>query len=498
MASGKIELFEINVHVGENFEVALYSQPGSTGYSWYLAGLPAGVAFLGETTAPVPPATAGSKTRQTFTFAACRSGSGQLLFELLRPWTPCEPADVRGFVVNVTAAAAKDESLAGRLTAEAGRGRFVSQPPFLGHYPPTTLYGFPPESPKARTNAGATAHFHPIPPYGFPGGTALHTVVESAENCVVKYGVPWGVTTDSDQCILKYGFPPGGGVQPLYGFPVDCATVVEPAEGDRCVVKYGTPGGVTADSARCVVAYGFPTPKYGFPTAVARAEGDCCIVKYGTPNGVAASDAECTVKYGFPTVKYGFPVAEGAAAATAAVRTADGDCCVVKYGTPNGVAASDAECTVKYGFPTVKYGFPVAEAAAAAPVAAVRTAEGDCCIVKYGTPGGVAASDAECTVKYGFPTVKYGFPASEGARAATAAVRTAEKDCCVVKYGTPQGVAASDAECTLKYGFPTVKYGFPAAVTAAEGDACVVKYGTPNGPATDAANCTLKYGAPRV
>ncbi len=105
-----------------------------------------------------------------------------------------------------------------------------------------------------------------FPPPTLPGGQFLESVVESANNCRVKYGVLWGVT-DPENCILKYGFPGGccekpGPILPLYGFPPDCPVdIIEPDDDANCVVKYGMPKGVGKDDDNCTMKYGMPKPK---------------------------------------------------------------------------------------------------------------------------------------------------------------------------------------------------------------------------------------------
>ncbi|MCI5167881.1 MAG: hypothetical protein D3903_17795 [Candidatus Electrothrix sp. GM3_4] len=108
--------------------------------------------------------------------------------------------------------------------------------------------------------------------YGFPpniqGELFSESVVESTNNCRMKYGVPWGLT-DPDNCALKYGFPAdcAAGKAPVivvYGFPPDSdgtAAIVKAADDANCVVKYGVPTGVGKDDDNCTMKYGMPRPK---------------------------------------------------------------------------------------------------------------------------------------------------------------------------------------------------------------------------------------------
>ncbi|MFO1431153.1 MAG: protease inhibitor I42 family protein [Candidatus Competibacteraceae bacterium] len=262
---------QIQARIGESFEVVLYSQSGSTGYGWHLAYLPEGVVLVSISTTPVPPIRPGSQTREVFTFTATRElQGGYLLFELLRLWDPTHPADIRRYSLTISGA----PGLQAELEKAAGSGRFVPSQFFRSHLPPIMPYGFPDAG---RPGMLQSSNGSPIIPlYGFPVPTAqsstlentVHHVIESAENCTVKYGFPWGVTADPDLCILKYGFPVDlqmqGGVRQMYGFPnteEGCGNAISIEAKDVCVVKYGTPEGGIAVGNLCTVKYGFPTPK---------------------------------------------------------------------------------------------------------------------------------------------------------------------------------------------------------------------------------------------
>lgn len=254
---------EIHACVGESFEVALYAQPGSTGYGWHLAAMPEGIVLLGIVQAAVPPVCPGSQCRQTFTFAATHETKGILTFELLRPWIPTQPADTRNFNLTITSV----QGVQSDLENLAGGRRFAAVETFRSHLPPAVPYGFPDPDNRGvvRTPQG------PVwPLYGFPaenGANAQPHVIESGTNCMVKYGFPWGVSTDPEACVLKYGFPLGAGgeqVGLMYGFPrteAGCSTPVTIRENpENCVVKYGFPQGIAADPKDCTLKYGFPIP----------------------------------------------------------------------------------------------------------------------------------------------------------------------------------------------------------------------------------------------
>jgi hypothetical protein len=266
MSSEETSFPIIQVAVGESFEIHLYSRGGSTGYLWYLSEMPKGVVLVSTAETPVGPSMPGSQTRQTFTFVATAEMKGPLSFELLRIWMPTEPADTRNYVVIADAADA--ESLEARMTAEAGSARFLRPEAFRAAIPPIMPYGVPTPGIKAdECCKDSGIHIlYGFPPPTLPGGQYLESVVESTNNCRVKYGVPWGVT-DPDNCVLKYGFPGSccdkpGPVLPLYGFPPDSPVEIIKADDDaNCVVKYGMPNGVGKDDENCNLKYGMPKPK---------------------------------------------------------------------------------------------------------------------------------------------------------------------------------------------------------------------------------------------
>ena len=250
------EMANIDVHVGASFDVTLLSQPASTGFAWYLAYLPHGVVLLDSRIDPIAPIMPGSRCRQTFTFLGTAPVEDHISFSLLRPWAPSEPADTLSYRLVVRAA----EGLQEDLERTAGRGTFVSPHAYRSHMPPVTPYGFPPPDRNQQPKV--------FPLYGFPppvvfGGQPMHTVVESTEHCIVKYGFPWGVSVDPQQCLLKYGFPAGHPHDGRRVIPFsDAGTPVMVKEDpEHCVVKYGTPDGVATDPDNCTEKYGMPAPR---------------------------------------------------------------------------------------------------------------------------------------------------------------------------------------------------------------------------------------------
>ena len=111
----------VQAAVGESFDIHLQSMQGSTGYGWYLSGLPEGVALLSATADSIYPGTAVGPTRQTFTFVGLAEVKSSLEFRLLAPWKPTEPADRKAFALFI-GAEQTDE-----LESELGTGKFVAR-----------------------------------------------------------------------------------------------------------------------------------------------------------------------------------------------------------------------------------------------------------------------------------------------------------------------------------------------------------------------------------
>ena len=254
----------VKAAVGESFEIQLQSMQGSTGYGWYLTGLPEGVALLSTTSAPVHPEPMIGPVRQIFVFVGLREIKASLEFQMLAPWKPTEPADRKVYALLIG-------QVEDTLEAEMGAGQFVTRTSHMVHMSAVLPYGFPED---AVRHKGVVFPLYGYPP---PDGRTAVNVIESAENCVLMYGVPQGIA-DREHCNLKYGFP----------------------------VNLGE------DAKDVVIAYGFPPGGGGGPVParmrgvsgqVKEVDASQCVVKYGTPNGIATDPANCGLKYGFPVIK---------------------------------------------------------------------------------------------------------------------------------------------------------------------------------------------------
>lgn len=137
-----------------------------------------------------------------------------------------------------------------------------------------------------------------------------------------------------------------------------------------------------------------PTMFYGVNTMQTDDDGHPVVVGlYGFPG---SSDA------GNPILPYGTP-------GPAVMHATDPEKCVVKYGTPWGMATDPKDCCMLYGFPVdpeqaelvfAKYGFPI-HTKYGFPIGMREAPEN--CVAKYGTPSGIAVDPKDCVLKYGFP-----------------------------------------------------------------------------------------------
>jgi len=245
MANEKMEKPVVTTTVGKPFDITLTTQTGSTGFGWYLSGIPVGLVLLGLKVEPVVPPPAIGSTRYLFTFTAVSKGKFALEFSLLQVWEPTDLYEKLEYTVVVS-----DKVKAG-LGARMGDDKFVAFASHMEHAGPLPPYGFPPGDLK-----GMEGTVHML--YGFPPERMVN-VIEDAERCVVMYGTPWGIAKSLEHCNLKYGFPIGVKKEDLenvivkYGFPNKVIM-----DKKNCVVKYGTPGGIALDKKNCVMPYGFP------------------------------------------------------------------------------------------------------------------------------------------------------------------------------------------------------------------------------------------------
>ncbi|CAG8999022.1 MAG: hypothetical protein CENE_00986 [Candidatus Celerinatantimonas neptuna] len=242
----------ISACIGKTFDIHLQSMSGSTGYDWYLSGLPEGVALLGETSTPVYPGQGIGPIRKTFTFLGLKEAKGALEFTLVAPWKPTEPADQKTYALTVTKAQ-QDE-----LETEMGASKFFASNTSID-MPPCIPYGSP--------------NIPVYPLYGYPAkdsgvlsGYSGISVIQSESNCVLKYGVPGGIA-DAPNCTLKYGFPvnTGQNLEEIFAAGnLNAASEYEIQKADdeaNCTVKYGIPGGISTNPENCTLKYGFPVAK---------------------------------------------------------------------------------------------------------------------------------------------------------------------------------------------------------------------------------------------
>lgn len=237
--------------VNHSFDIIIESMVGSTGYGWSLKTLPQGVALISIEN--IPSRVGIGSTKQIFTFAALSPlKNGELEFDLLCLFDLNRSvADTLIYNIEIQE---KDEN--DKLANEIGGQKFLKGTGAMLHTSPVMPYGFPDSK-------------NTMLLYGFPTADAScgASVIHSNTNCILKYGTPFGISTNDSECNLKYGFP----VNPViykYGFPLShpSGDNIEVKEDENnCILKYGTPGGVGTDQD-CVLKYGFPALKYGFPS----------------------------------------------------------------------------------------------------------------------------------------------------------------------------------------------------------------------------------------
>lgn len=239
MAIGPEADNSIHVQVGHSADVVLFLSSG-TGYTWVLTALPDCLGLM-DVASSGTSASPGGVNQESFTFAAVKAGSGQLVFQLLRPWDPAQPADTRNFQVKVEPASKTTAA----LEASMGKGNFL--PPMVH-----------------------TTVMDPCMPYGFP-------------NCGTDVRALYNYPIDHHPISLKYGYP----IPLKYGYPVPMYAI------DRCPphVEYGVPcEAATLSQAKSGV---LPAPSM-------MASRTNCQVKYGTPWGKADQPEQCRLMYGVP------------------------------------------------------------------------------------------------------------------------------------------------------------------------------------------------------
>lgn len=238
----KIDNSAIIGQVGHSFDVMLESMVFSTNYGWCLKSMPDGVELISTNSMPIRPGIA--PVRQIFTFAALKPiKKAELAFDLLCLHDLTRTvADTVVFDLYVHAENENDA-----LTKEIGKKAFFKGAGSMSHTKVPVAV--------AKELAG---RIHLLYGYPNPAEDSIK-VIHSATNCLLKYGTPFGLSAEKDECNLKYGFP----IPPIekYGFPLsDSANKPLKIKEDKanCIVKYGTPGGISSNSAECILKYGFP------------------------------------------------------------------------------------------------------------------------------------------------------------------------------------------------------------------------------------------------
>ena len=89
----------IQTTVGQTLSITLQSMVGSTGYGWYLSKLNGGLALASANIQATAPGIA--PVIHTFNFLAVEEGTFNLSFNLIAPWMPGEPADIKNYEVTV-------------------------------------------------------------------------------------------------------------------------------------------------------------------------------------------------------------------------------------------------------------------------------------------------------------------------------------------------------------------------------------------------------------
>ena len=251
--------------VSNTFDIILETQVGSTGFGWCLKSIPEGVELASISMMPIDKhISPGKKERQIFTFVAVAPlKKGIISLDLLKLTHPkCEIADTVTYTVYVHDVDENDE-----LKNEIGGNKFIKGTGAMLHANPVPPYGFA-DTAKAIFLYGFPVNplygYPPTELYGFLPESCGPSVIDSTTNCVVKYGNPFGVATDEAECNLKYGYPiVKYGYPPIYkyGFPMTDSTgktLTVKEDAQNCILKYGTPFGVANKAEDCTLKYGFP------------------------------------------------------------------------------------------------------------------------------------------------------------------------------------------------------------------------------------------------
>lgn len=100
----------IDIAVGNFFEIKLDSQACSTGYSWVLAHMPDCVNLIDVSIESSHSHILGASETQVFTFVAVKETTDYVKFNLLRPFSPEKIADSRTYELQIGPKCEADEA----------------------------------------------------------------------------------------------------------------------------------------------------------------------------------------------------------------------------------------------------------------------------------------------------------------------------------------------------------------------------------------------------
>ncbi len=225
------EAKKIEAIIGQQIQITLQSMAGSTGYSWFLSKLDGGLSLSSAYSVPVPanPGVIGP-VNQIFEFLAVKDGKFEVVFDLIAPWRPEEPADTETYDVSITE---PKKTAAEEIESAMKEQSFISASAVnVGSPTTSTVMKYAAPMSQCASTAGPTTQ--PVILYAAPVTQASSFAMGASTQPVILYAAP--VTQTS--C-----FTMGAATQPviMYAAPVTQASSFAMGASTQPVILYAAP-----------------------------------------------------------------------------------------------------------------------------------------------------------------------------------------------------------------------------------------------------------------
>lgn len=197
--------------VGQPVQIILQSHVGSTGYGWYLTDLDGGLVLSDACVHPVS-GVPGAACNHAFDFLALKAGTFKVVFQMIAPWRPSEPAQTETYEVEISKPQKTPEA---DIEAAMKSAEFVGPEATVGGVGRPTVLKY--AAPMATTAdiRGTTPTHLPCPPFQYTHPDPRVTTPP----VVILYAAPITAGGHHPQPMYAAPLPSPHTVHPMYAAP---------------------------------------------------------------------------------------------------------------------------------------------------------------------------------------------------------------------------------------------------------------------------------------